>query len=353
LRSPKGLKPGPGFKSPPGRIRQLRSRGACARRAERRQYLPLRNSTLIYNPVAGRHPARREKEIGHVAALLREAGIAVKLAPTSGPGAACELAQNAVRQGDDLVLVCGGDGTVNEVINGLAPGATPLGIVPGGTANIIAKELRLPHNPMRAAHEFPGWKPQRIALGQATWRAAVPPSASAPPMERRFFLSVAGVGFDAYIVHRLSTSFKLSWGVAAYVTEAVLQALRYPFPSFVCQTEQGERRATFAVIHRSGHYAGWLPLAPTASLFRPSFSTCFFKSRSRARYFLYAAAVFLRQHLRLRDVELLEGRKFDCAGEVPGKPLYFELDGELVGELPASFEIVPDALTLLVPPLRH
>ena len=84
-------------------------------------------------------------------------------------------------------------------------------------------------------------------------------------------------------------------------------------------------------------------------LFRSRFTACLFKSPRRARYFLYALAVILRQHLRLADVELVDTCKATCAGEQSDKPIYFELDGELVGELPATFEIVPDALTILVP----
>jgi diacylglycerol kinase (ATP) len=305
---------------------------------------PLKSATLIYNPVAGRHPARRQRQISAAAEELRKAGVEVKLAATSGPGNARDLARAAVDDGAQLVLVCGGDGTVNEVVNGLVPGRATLGILPGGTANIIGKELRLPHHPLRAARALPGWKPRRITLGRATWLDAV----TGRPTQR-LFISVAGVGFDAYIVHRLSWSLKMSWGVVGYGLEAVRQALRYSFPRFRFTSDGQERQATFAVIHRTGHYAGWLPLAPTAGLFKPGFTACLFSSTSRARYFFYAAAVVLRQHLRLSDVELVDCSKVDCGGEEPERPIYFEVDGELAGQLPATFEIVPDALTILAP----
>jgi diacylglycerol kinase (ATP) len=305
----------------------------------------LKHATLIYNPVAGRHPARRERQIRDVAKVLRAAGIGVQLAPTTGPGVASQLARQAAGGGETLVLACGGDGTVHEVINGLVPGNSTLGIIPGGTANMIGKELGLPHDPVRAACELPAWKPRRVALGKATWESATP----AAERPSRYFISLAGIGFDAYIVHRLPWSLKMGWGVVGYGIEAVRQALRYSFPRFRLQIDGAERQATFAVVHRGGHYAGWLPLAPEASVFKPGLTTCLFRSSSRARYFLYAAAVFLRQHLRLNDVELVVGSQVVCAAERPGKPIYFELDGELVGELPATFEIVPDALTILTP----
>ncbi len=304
----------------------------------------MKRATLIYNPVAGRKPVRREKQIREAARALEAAGLELRLAATTGPFVATELARQAVREGAELVIACGGDGTVNEVLNGLVPGTATLGIFPGGTANIIGKELHLPHHPVRAARALPQWKPRRIALGRATWTDA----ASGEPRSR-VFISVAGVGFDAYIVHSLSWSLKMGWGVIGYGLEAVRQALRYAFPRFRFEMDGQQREATFAVVHRTGHYAGWLPLAPTANLFKPDFTACLFKSSSRSRYFLYALAVILRQHLRLTDVELVDGYKVTCTPLESGKPVYFELDGELAGQLPATFEILPDALTVLVP----
>ena len=313
------------------------------------------HATLIYNPVAGRKPARRERQIRQAAAALEDAGITVRLTRTSAPGEAGQLARDAVRQGDNLVLVCGGDGTINEVINGLVgsagvvPSEITLGILPGGTANIIAKELDLPHHPVRAARDLPRWRPRRIPLGQATWPAGAAGLAPEAAVQRRYFMSIAGVGFDAYVVYKLASSFKMSLGVVAYCLEAVRQALRYSFPVVVYRTDAGESRATFAVIQRTRRYAGWLHLAPRARFFEPEFQVCVFKSRNRARYFLYAAAVLARQHLRLGDVELVRAQKISCTPAEPGVRLGFELDGEYAGELPATFEVVPDALTLLVP----
>jgi YegS/Rv2252/BmrU family lipid kinase len=305
----------------------------------------LKTATLIYNPVAGRHPARREKQIREIAAVLRARSIDARLAPTTRPGTAAELARAAVRQGNELILACGGDGTLNEVINGITPGNVTLGILPGGTANIAAKELNLPHDPVRAARQLSTWSPRRIAIGLATWW----PRLVGGTPSRRYFLSIAGIGFDAYVIHRLSAGFKMSAGVIAYIVEAIRQAWRYPFPPFRCRVEGREFEASFAVAHRTNRYAGWLRLAPGANLFEPRLSLCLFRSSHWARYVLYAAAVLARQHLRLGDVELVEGRQIECAASKPGASIYFELDGELVGQLPASFEVVPAALTLLVP----
>jgi diacylglycerol kinase (ATP) len=308
-----------------------------------------KTATLIYNPIAGRQPQLRQRQVQEATVALTDRGMTVKLAQTSGPGAAGPMAREAARGGDNLILVCGGDGTINEVVNGLAPGETTLGILPGGTANIIAKELNLPHDPVRAARQLRASSPRRIALGRVTWPAAAADSRQGPASQQRYFLSVSGVGFDAYVVYKLSAAFKRSLGVTAYVVEALRQVLRHSFPVFVCRAGGREFRATFATIQRTSLYAGWLRTAPGARFFEPQFHVCLFKSRNRARYLVYAAAVLARQHARLSDVELLEAGRISCAAADPEKRIRFELDGELAGELPATFEIVPNALTLLVP----
>jgi len=313
----------------------------------------LRKGTLIYNPIAGRRPAKRRREIRDAAAVLRGAGLEIELAPTERSAMAHELAHTAATNGADLILVCGGDGTLNEAINGLAGSRVPVGLLPGGTANMLAREVGLPLDPVRAAAELERWSPRRIPLGKATWSTNGTSTDGVPAQKEqatRYFMSVAGIGYDAQVVYKLSLPMKLWWGVTGYIMEAVRQAFRYPFPGFSCRTDHGpERIATFAAAQRAGNYGGWLHLAPEARFLDDRFTLCLFKSHNRARYFLYAALVLAGRHLHLDDVELVRTRKLDCAAQDAGEPIRFELDGELVGTLPATFEIVPDALTLLVP----
>lgn len=273
---------------------------------------------------------------------MKNQGIATTVLPTTGPGSARNQAREAAQSGP-LVVICGGDGTINEAINGMTPGQATLAILPGGTANIFAREMGLPVDPVRAAREMSNWRPRRIAVGISTWKTETTAA------ERRFFLCLAGIGFDAYVVHKLEANFKKSWGALAYISEALRQAFRYPFPPFACRMNGREIPATFAAVQRTERYAGWLHMAPGAHLDEPQFHLCAFKSTRRLRYFLYAPALILRQHLRLADVEMLQTEKVECAPVKAGGRIYFELDGELAGQLPATFEVVPDALTVLVP----
>jgi len=284
--------------------------------------------------------------------VLQGTGLEVALAPTTRPGEATDLARAAAASGVDLVLACGGDGTLNEAINGLAPSRIPLGILPGGTANILARELCLPQSPVAAARQFRNWSPRRIALGRARWAQEphLSGSGNLPASQPcRYFASVAGIGFDAHIVYKLSPQLKMGLGVAGYVVEAFRQLLRYTFPKFTWRVNGEEGQATFAVVHRTRLYAGWLHLAPSAGLDQPHLVVCSFASPGRARYLLYALAVLTRQHLRLGDVRLAPGTEVCCLPPDNKTPVRFELDGELAGALPATFEIVPDALTLLAP----
>lgn len=277
---------------------------------------------------------------------LHAAGIAAKLVTTSAPGAARDLAERAVAEGVKLILTCGGDGTINEAVNGMTPGDAMLGILPGGTANIFARELGMPLDPLQAARELIRWMPRRIALGRATWTNGPENSHAA---ESRYFLSLAGLGLDAYIIHKLSRSLASALGVAAYGWEALRQVLRYPFPTIACRVKDREIRATFALVQRTERYAGWLHLAPGANVFKDEFTFCAFKSTRRWRYLGYAAAIAARRHTRLSDVELVQTCCVECAADDTSARVFFELDGEWAGQLPATFEIVPDSLTVLVP----
>jgi diacylglycerol kinase family enzyme len=135
----------------------------------------------------------------------------------------------------------------------------------------------------------------------------------------------------------------------AYGWEALRQAYLYSFPRFRCALNGSDVSATFAAIQRSNRYAGWLHLAGPRSFQDPDFSCCLFEGATRSRYLLYALAILTRTHHLLRDVRILRGSSVRCSGENSESDVYFEVDGERAGRIPVTFEIVPDALTLLAP----
>src|SRR5580704_1642928 len=160
------------------------------------------DALLIYNPTSGRKRHRRFAEVEHAASMLKAAGIRTELAPTQGPNSATNIARLAVEQRRGMVIACGGDGTVNEVVNGLAGSEVPMALLPAGTANILAKELRIPWDIPQAARLIPKGQIRRVALG----RVAPPNGAHSADMPSggRYFLSVGGAGPDGAIVNAVN-----------------------------------------------------------------------------------------------------------------------------------------------------
>src|ERR1700732_947908 len=143
---------------------------------------------LIYNPTSGRRRHRRFLEVEQAARILNDAGISTELAPTTARASATTIARQAVEHHRGMVIVCGGDGTINEVVNGLAGGQVPMALLPAGTANILAKELGIPWDIPHADRLIPGGVVRRIALGIATPTGGRE-SVDLPP-EGRYFLTV-------------------------------------------------------------------------------------------------------------------------------------------------------------------
>ncbi len=301
----------------------------------------IRNAVIIHNPRAGRSRGRRMMQLEEARKLLAQAGIQTELQHTSGPGDASELARRAVGQGRGLVIVCGGDGTINEAVNGLARSQVPLAVLPAGTANVLAKELRLPWDVVRAAELIPQGTLRRIALGEAVLARA--------PQSPRYFLCVAGAGADGQLVYSVKPSLKRRAGTLAYWAEGFRQLFLYDFPKFRVKAAGREIDATLVVVGRTKNYGGPFCITTEASLFEDAFEVVAYTSRSRTRFLAHLAALSLGRLRKMRDVAFWKATSVCC--EPPGAgPVYAQVDGEPIGRLPVEFRIVPDALTLVIPP---
>jgi YegS/Rv2252/BmrU family lipid kinase len=299
-----------------------------------------RNAALIYNPLAG-FARRAQRQLEGAVGLLEAHGMGVTLVPTTRPGAATALAREELERGRDLIIACGGDGTVNEIANGMVGSEVPLALLPAGTGNILAKEFGLPWNIWRAAEYIPRGVIRRIALGQAL------PAAAGSESGGRYFVSVAGAGADANIVYHLNPQTKYRWGMLAYWFEAFRQLAVYRFPEFTVRIGDHSYRAALLILGRTRHYGGPVQLTRRASLFRDEFEACLFPRRFPLLYLVYFVALQFRQLERFRDVRFLVASTAEAESE--SRPIYVHLDGELAGRLPMKFVIVADALSLLVP----
>ena len=300
----------------------------------------IRNAVIIHNPLAGGGRRRRAQQLEAARRVLAGAGIEAELEATTGVGTATMLARRAVEQGRQLVVVCGGDGTVNEAVNGLAGSQVPLAVLPAGTANVLAKELGIPWDIPRAARLIPEGTLRRVALGVAV------------PLEvgtaRRYFLCVAGAGPDGEMVYSLDPALKLRAGIVAYWLEGFRQLFRYRFPRFRVTAAGREIKATLVIVGRTKHYGGPFRITTGAELFDDQFELAVLTTRNRWRYLAYLPALWLDRLRRMDDVHFWKTASVRCEPLGDG-PVYAQVDGEPVGRLPVEFSIVPDALTLVVP----
>jgi diacylglycerol kinase family enzyme len=302
--------------------------------------------TLIFNPAAGR-AALLELQLPHIKALLAARGFAVRVHSTSpDPESASLLAASAAAV-SAVVIACGGDGTVHGVVQGLAHTRTPLGVLPLGTANALARNLKLRLDPLEAMERLLTYTPALVPLGEII-----------TPGRRRFFLVMAGCGPDGALVHTLSGEsarrFKSRFGRAAYYVQAARLFLLRRWPSFAIEfrppgsSDWQKRQAVALLASRIPDLGGLFTgltrhaeltanhlhvqiLAPPAQL-------------SFVAWFMLSRFGFVNPWLESVDVEEL--RCFPLSSS----PVYAQADAEPVGPLPLRMQLVPAALMLMVPP---
>jgi YegS/Rv2252/BmrU family lipid kinase len=297
-----------------------------------------RRAALIYNPIA-RSLARNPHSLQRTTAILAKQGIATTLAATTGPGSAGPQARTQVEAGCDLIIVAGGDGTINEAANGMLNAHVPLAILPAGTANVLAREMSIPTLMERAATRLSSWRPQRVSIGRLQLASDVRP---------RLFLCMAGAGLDAEIVSRLNLDLKAATGKFAYYVAGFSHVL-HPLPEFEVVVDGRMFQASFALISRVRNYGGDLEIARGASLLNHDFEIVLFRGTNSIRYLPYLLGVALGRPHRMRGCTVLHGSSVVCRPSDASK-IYVQIDGELAGRLPMSADIIPDALTLMMPP---
>jgi diacylglycerol kinase (ATP) len=304
----------------------------------------LRNALLIHNPNAGGGGKSRRKELDVARKILATGGIEADLAETAGPGDATEIALRAGNEGRQLVIACGGDGTLNEVVNGLARQQNghrvPLALLPGGTANILAKELTLPWNIPQAAHRLVRGTVREIALGLAT--------PVLEPEKARYFLSVAGAGPDGRITYAVDLELKAKLGILAYWWQGAREALLYKFPRFNVKTEHRSIEASLVIVGRTKHYGGPFKITTEADLYQDQFELAVLTTQSGLRYLSYLPTLWFGDLRKVEGIHFLKANTLLCE-PIGGEPVYAQVDGEPLSRLPVEFKIVPRALKLLVP----
>lgn len=252
--------------------------------------------------------------------------------PTNGAGHADVLAREAVAEGADLVLVLGGDGTINEAVQGLVHSGVPLGILPGGTANVLAMELGLGSRLERAAERLGHCRPVPVSLGRVRRNGI-----------ERYFLLMCGLGLDAAIVCAVNPATKASFGKLAYYIAGFSRAYRTVDPLKV-MVKDAVYPCGFALVSRVRNYGGDLEIASDASLRHEDFEVVLFEGENPLRYIWYMLGVATKRVRSMRGVRSLRARCVEVLTPAPA-----QVDGEFLGSEPISIDIVPQALCLLMP----
>lgn len=309
----------------------------------------MKKAFLIYNPASGQKRQQRAEDIARVAAVFRDAGIHVEACPTTHAGSAIQQAREASTAGFDTVVACGGDGTVNEALNGimLAGGNTALGLLPLGSGNLLASDLGLPADPVAAARMLLAYTPR-------DFRPGVVVSQRSGATDKRYFIVAAGVGADAELMYRTAVKSKERWGRNAYFLEMARMAFRGGYPMFQIEweDEQGNRqqdKAMLAMAIRAAKFPGLLRFVNLGSaLTRDSFCLLLFRTDKVRRFLAYFAGVAMGRNWKVPEVDAIHSRWFRCTALSAARTIHAQADGELLGTLPAELTIESRPVKLLM-----
>jgi YegS/Rv2252/BmrU family lipid kinase len=300
-----------------------------------------KDTTLIFNPAAGSRDVRRE--LGQVMAFLKRRGWQVDLRETRGPTDATTFAREAVTLGKQVVLVVGGDGTINEVVNGLAGSEVAVGLLPAGTGNVWAMEMRLPipsairwRTLLDATKSLVQGEIRRIDLGQ---------------VNSRYFLLWGGVGLDAQVTQRMEPRTRRAkrLGALAYAVTAFLVArdFRGTRTRVVADGQKIRTRSMLIIISNAQLYARIARVAFRAYLDDGLLDVCVFKGSGLPMTLLHVAHILTERHLQDPRVAYIQAQKITIETR---RPMPVQVDGDPIGTTPVTFKAIPQALRIIVPP---
>lgn len=309
-----------------------------------------RRIALIDNPKSGQETKQRKKILRDLKTALEREHIHVEELLIDGPGSGSALACAAIERGCDAVIVCGGDGTINEVLQCLVGKQVALGVMPFGTANALASNLGLEGSPRHMIEALLTAQRVEVPVGRVIY------CDGAGEQRSRYFTVAAGVGADALLMSRLDPGLKRRLGYALYMVEAFRIWLTHSFPLFDARFVSGGEVDKVEAISqllavRVRSFGGSLRnLVPGATLHGAKLSMLAFKTRSRYRYLRFLLAVLFARHTFTRFVESVAADAVECrVAEGSRMPVLIEADGEPLGALPARIEMAEQKLMLLIP----
>ena len=287
---------------------------------------------VIFNPVAGR---RRAGALWRVLDLLAENGIKLEVAETQHAGHATLLAREAASAGAFMVVAAGGDGTIAEVANGLIGSDTALGIIPLGTANVLAKEYGLSTSPRAIANTL-AYKRCKLL-----W-----PGVAQLPGRSHVFVQMLGLGFDGAVVKGVQPLLKRAIGKGAYVWQSLWESLAYDFPTVRLKVDSVAYQAASVVISKGRLYGGPYLLAPQAHPEAPGFQVVLFEKPGTFAALLSGAALPLGLLPHCPGVRVIAGSHVEFAP--PDTAILTQADGDALGFTPFGVVSAEAPISLIV-----
>lgn len=310
--------------------------------------LSLAKVLLIVNPAAGSRLKR--KKLGRIIEHLRRAASSLEIIYTTAVRDATRLIKEKRTEGWTLFLCAGGDGTINEVINGMIDEddpasdqipSPPLGILPTGTGNGLAREIGLPLDPWKAYRALLTGTAEPIFLGRVT-RQENPSGAKA----HRYFVLLAGAGFDGYVsgwVERRSGLLRKIPKLWVYFILGFIGLFTYRYPTLRFTADGASYTGSTGVVARARLIAGPFIFSPLSDLRSRSLILCLVKPTGPLGYFGMLPPLLLRRKPG-KEVQYVEGRVIEAAGEG-----IIHADGETIGPLPARFTLSEKPIYLVYP----
>jgi diacylglycerol kinase (ATP) len=302
----------------------------------------MRRAVLLYNPTSGRRQ-NRPATIESIATTLRSHSLEVQTIPTISPNSAGQQANDICLTAPDILFACGGDGTIHEILQGMAfQTHTALGIIPLGAANALARHLNLSLDPTQAALQQLTYAPKTIPIGQITY--------TTPQGEQtRYFLVMAGAGPDGALVYNMLSTTKHRLGRLTYYLRAARLFATTRFSAFNVTTPTTTELAVSAMAVRVADLGGlFSPLIRGATIDDPHLTLTIARTPAALSLPAWFALSCLRLHRLNRYALTLPTDTFTCG---PGltAPIQVQADGEHLGTTPMSATLIPKALRLLMP----
>jgi diacylglycerol kinase family enzyme len=313
---------------------------------------PFRKAILLFNPCSGR-ARERLAAIQQAVTHLRPLADSITVEPTHSAGSGGEQAYRAITAGCDLVIACGGDGTALDVLQGVVNSNAAFGVLPLGTANVLACDLELSQNLQRAARQLATYAPRRIPVGRISYSGG----------QSRYFSVAAGVGVHAELIYNSNARGKHTGFVDYYVSGFDL-LFRHDFVPFDVEITRPDGTTYDDTVlelvgMRVRSFGKFLSRwRPGSSLTSPHLHLVLLRESSRlamVKYVLGAIAGTVVEGRTSADVSFVPCLRVRCTprsgSESSNRQIRCQADGEMLGLMPAEMEIVPDALTMLMPPV--